>query len=186
MQYSITYESVELRVSTTCSMCWNGNPTRRAFFVALLQTFLYTLAAKTMIAIGVDVCVSAVFQADGTYELFVKKFLEIFKDGGQREYGHGSVLLLWKLWSCVDLFVRLTVCMMDGMLRPMCHPHEGVPEKIPVAPPPPPMSHARITTWTVKLVEEGCTTRLDSLPPESLEEASYFGSTQKNVHMPYN
>jgi hypothetical protein len=66
-----TYESVELRVSTTCSMCWNVNPTRRAFFVALLQTFLYTLAAKTMIAIGVDVRVSAVFQADGTYELFV-------------------------------------------------------------------------------------------------------------------
>ena len=109
MQYSITYKSVELRVSTTCSMCWNGNPTRRAFFVALLQTFLYTLAAKTMIAIGVDVCVSAVFQADGTYELFIKKFLEIFKDGGQREYGHGSVLLLWKLWSCVDLCVRPTV-----------------------------------------------------------------------------
>jgi len=69
--YQSIEESVELRVSTTCSMCWNVNPTRRAFFVALLQTFLYTLAAKTMIAIGVDVRVSAVFQADGTYELFV-------------------------------------------------------------------------------------------------------------------
>ena len=66
-----------------------------------------------MIAIGVDVRVGAVFQADGTYELFLKKFLEIFKDGGQREYGHGSVVLIWKLWSCVDLFVRL---MMDGMM----------------------------------------------------------------------
>ena len=55
-----------------------------------------------MIAIGVDVRVSAEFQADGTYELFVKKFLEIFKDGGQREYGHGSVVLIWKLWSCVE------------------------------------------------------------------------------------
>ena len=98
MQYSITYESVELRVSTTCSMCWNGNPTRRAFFVALLQTFLYTLAAKTMIAIGVDVRVSAEFQADGTYELFIKKFHERFKDGGQRElHDHVSAVLLWKL-----------------------------------------------------------------------------------------
>ncbi len=73
-------------------MCCNVNPTRRAFFIALLQTFLYTLSAKTMITIGVDVRVSAEFQADGTYELFVKKFLEIFKDGGQREYGHVSVV----------------------------------------------------------------------------------------------
>ena len=52
-------------------MCWNMSPTRRAFFVALLQTFLYALSAKTMITIGVDVRVSAVFQADGTFELFV-------------------------------------------------------------------------------------------------------------------
>ena len=50
---------------------WNMSPTRRAFFVALLQTFLYTLSAKTMITIGVDVRVSAVFQADGTFELFL-------------------------------------------------------------------------------------------------------------------
>ena len=77
-------------------------PYKKAFFIALLQTFLYTLSAKTMITIGVDVRVSAEFQADGTYELFVKKFLEIFKDGGQREYGHGSVVLIWKLWSCVE------------------------------------------------------------------------------------
>jgi hypothetical protein len=69
--HSITYESVELRVSATCSMCWNMSPTRRAFFIALLQTFLYTLSAKTMITIGVDVRDSAVFQADGTFELFV-------------------------------------------------------------------------------------------------------------------
>jgi hypothetical protein len=55
-----------------------------------------------MIAIGVDVRGSAEFQADGTYELFVKKFLEIFKDGGQREYGHVSVVLICKLWSCVE------------------------------------------------------------------------------------
>jgi hypothetical protein len=52
-------------------MRWNMSPTRRAFFVALLQTFLYTLSAKTMITIGVDVRVSAVFQADGAFELFV-------------------------------------------------------------------------------------------------------------------
>jgi hypothetical protein len=69
--HSITYETVELRVSTTCSMRWNMSPTRRAFFVALLQTFLYTFSAKTMITIGVDVRVSEVFQADGTFELFV-------------------------------------------------------------------------------------------------------------------
>jgi hypothetical protein len=61
--HSITSESVELRVSATCSMCWNLSPT--------MQTFLYTLSAKTMITIGVDVRVSAVFQADGTFELFV-------------------------------------------------------------------------------------------------------------------
>jgi hypothetical protein len=52
-------------------MRWNMSPTRRAFFVALLQTFLYTFSAKTMITIGVDVRVSEVFQADGTFELFV-------------------------------------------------------------------------------------------------------------------
>ena len=46
-------------------------PYKKAFFIALLQTFLYTLSAKTMITIGVDVRVSAVFQADGTFELFV-------------------------------------------------------------------------------------------------------------------
>ena len=57
-----------------------------------------------MIAIGVDVRVSAEFQADGTYELFIKKLLERFKDGGQRElHDHVSAVLLWKLWSCVDL-----------------------------------------------------------------------------------
>ena len=51
-----------------------------------------------MIAIGVDVRVSAEFQADGTYELFIKKLLERFKDGGQRElHDHVSAVLLWKL-----------------------------------------------------------------------------------------
>ena len=35
VKLAITYESVELRVSATCSMRCNMNPTRREFFVAL-------------------------------------------------------------------------------------------------------------------------------------------------------
>ena len=84
-------------------------PYKKGIFIALLQTFLYTLSAKTMITIGVDVRVSAVFQADGTFELFVQKFLEIFNNGGQREYGYGSVVQCYYGNYGVALIVVLSV-----------------------------------------------------------------------------